>query len=510
MSDEKFSKIEAIDFETLQDTTQKSHKTTTAKKFPLTWIIFLFLIISMAAVFIYLPNYVEKKQELAEQKEKQSSSITAPKVEPLPKEFATEHDTEQILSTEKLAVLKAEAEQLLLEIIQKQETLEQHAVSQWAENEFLNALSIGEKGDEEFRQQNYTSAIEHYSKAVAELNILEKRIAPTLENYVQKGEFALSEADKELAIYNFELALKIDKHNQRAISGIKRAATIEELFKLLKKGGNLEAGNRLNDAQDTYQEAMELDPLSEQAKIAFERVSQRLQNIEFSNLLASGDKLLKTRQYADAKHAYRSALKINPQSKEAKQGIINVDQAIRKDKVMALFAEAKIFENNEDWLNASTSYQQILNLNPASASAHEGKLRCEKHAEILTQLNSHIENYLRLSNENVAAEANQLLVAAKTLSDPGNKILSSSVKVRHLLEHVKQPIELVLTSNNETEVAIYKVGKLGKFQQRDIELKPGKYTFVGSRTGYRDVRKVLIVSAEMTTRTVEVSCEEPI
>lgn len=46
-----------------------------------------------------------------------------------------------------------------------------------------------------------------------------------------------------------------------------------------------------------------------------------------------------------------------------------------------------------------------------------------------------------------------------------------------------------LASDNLTDVQIYRVGRLGSFESRQIELLPGKYTAVGTRAGYRDVRR---------------------
>jgi len=59
-------------------------------------------------------------------------------------------------------------------------------------------------------------------------------------------------------------------------------------------------------------------------------------------------------------------------------------------------------------------------------------------------------------------------------------------------------------------VVIFKVGKFGKFQQREIELKTGKYTIVGSRPGYRDVRKNVTVTTSMSKQPIVVRCEEAI
>jgi hypothetical protein len=43
-----------------------------------------------------------------------------------------------------------------------------------------------------------------------------------------------------------------------------------------------------------------------------------------------------------------------------------------------------------------------------------------------------------------------------------------------------------------------------------MELRPGLYTAVGSRQGYRDVRRNFRVAADGATPPVVVRCEEPI
>jgi hypothetical protein len=42
-----------------------------------------------------------------------------------------------------------------------------------------------------------------------------------------------------------------------------------------------------------------------------------------------------------------------------------------------------------------------------------------------------------------------------------------------------------------------------------VDLKPGRYTVIGSREGYRDVRRDISVSPGQT-QTISVSCYDPI
>jgi hypothetical protein len=59
-------------------------------------------------------------------------------------------------------------------------------------------------------------------------------------------------------------------------------------------------------------------------------------------------------------------------------------------------------------------------------------------------------------------------------------------------------------------VSIPGVGAFGSFSRHDIELKPGHYTVIGTRDGYRDVRREITVSPGEQGQTVNVSCSDPI
>jgi len=72
------------------------------------------------------------------------------------------------------------------------------------------------------------------------------------------------------------------------------------------------------------------------------------------------------------------------------------------------------------------------------------------------------------------------------------------------------PVRLELVSDNATEVQIQRVGTFGTFSKREIELKPGKYTVVGTRPGFRDVRRDVTIAPGRDVQTISVSCVEPI
>ena len=71
-------------------------------------------------------------------------------------------------------------------------------------------------------------------------------------------------------------------------------------------------------------------------------------------------------------------------------------------------------------------------------------------------------------------------------------------------------VHLALLSDNETEVEIEEIGSFGTFSKREIDLKPGRYTVIGTRAGYRAVRRDVTVAPGEVAQTISVRCQEPI
>jgi hypothetical protein len=67
-----------------------------------------------------------------------------------------------------------------------------------------------------------------------------------------------------------------------------------------------------------------------------------------------------------------------------------------------------------------------------------------------------------------------------------------------------------LVSDSLTEVTVYRVGRLGRFERRTVELRPGTYTVVGSRAGFRDVRHEFVLRKDTKKKIVAVRCTEAI
>ena len=90
----------------------------------------------------------------------------------------------------------------------------------------------------------------------------------------------------------------------------------------------------------------------------------------------------------------------------------------------------------------------------------------------------------------------------------GPRLESQIARLEALLEQASTPVAVVLESDEYTDVVVYQVGRLGTFSRHELNLKPGAYTVVGSRDGYRDVRLRLIVHPGSSPKPLAVKCTE--
>jgi len=79
-----------------------------------------------------------------------------------------------------------------------------------------------------------------------------------------------------------------------------------------------------------------------------------------------------------------------------------------------------------------------------------------------------------------------------------------------MLARAGRAVAVTLSSDTETRVTLLKVARLGEFAEKELELRPGEYTAVGVRRGYRDVRKTFTVDPDAPPQTIHIACTEPI
>jgi hypothetical protein len=110
----------------------------------------------------------------------------------------------------------------------------------------------------------------------------------------------------------------------------------------------------------------------------------------------------------------------------------------------------------------------------------------------------------------VRMAAKDTLAQASRIESPGPILQQQIAQLRDWLVRADAPVAVALESDNQTQVTIYRVGQLGTFTQRQLQLTPGRYTVVGTRPGYRDVRREIAVMPMAALEPIVIRCEDRI
>ena len=283
----------------------------------------------------------------------------------------------------------------------------------------------------------------------------------------------------------------------------------EDVARLLSSGKKNEDLNNLPFALIDYQQARKLDPESIQAQQAYERVKKLIAEDEFRNLMSTGLTALHSNDFDGAKTSFLKARGLRPASQEVTDALGQVDQARSLSRMKRHQKEALDAERSEDWHRALSAYTAALEIDPRVRFAVRGR----EHSLEMIQINKRIAFYLDkpevLESDKTLEKAVQLLSEAESKKAKGDQLKARVEKLRHLVQTAQIPLTITLESDNLTHVAVYRVGRLGTFFKNDLTLRPGTYTIVGTRNGYKDVRQLLVLKPGHPLR-VTVICREKI
>ena len=144
------------------------------------------------------------------------------------------------------------------------------------------------------------------------------------------------------------------------------------------------------------------------------------------------------------------------------------------------------------------------------AFAKTGRRNAAVRLELGSAIQYHLDHPGRLVDDDVLAEAISLLERARTIDPRGPKLAGQIDRLDALVTSSSVPVPVSLHSDNETQVVIYKVGRLGVFSRKTLELRPGTYTVVGTRSGFRDVRLEITVRPDGPNPPVVIRCEDEV
>jgi serine/threonine protein kinase/tetratricopeptide (TPR) repeat protein len=389
-------------------------------------------------------------------------------------------------------------------------SLERRGAGVWGGRDYfdakmLSAESVGahDAGDMSLAQVRLNAASQLLDK-------VERRIPQALAAQLDAGEKALAAGQGEVAAQAFDLARRIDPNDSRVANGTRRVRSLSGVLPLLADAANAERARNFARAVQDYSQALTLDPADVRAKEGLARANAAFGDDNYAKAVGAGFAALGAGRLVEAHDSFEKARGYKPNGAEAAEGLRRVAAVMTARGYADTRQRAASLEAQERWGEAMQEYEKALKDDPTLQFAQSGKARAAARADLSNRLQTLIDRPDRLSSAAVREEARELLQTARAQSSSGPVLRSQIARLEILLPDFDKPVRLSLISDNATQVAISSIGEFGTFQRREVDLKPGKYTVIGTRNGYRDVRRDITVAPGQATQTISISCSEPI
>jgi tetratricopeptide (TPR) repeat protein len=456
----------------------------------------LSLVASLVFVFGYLPDRVEEAQL--------HEADSAPQIE------TAVADAPRRLSEEELAAFRDEAEDLRFQLLEQREELDARSAASWGNEIWANYETEVRAGDDALLANQLPEAVEYYQAALASGEALFGVSQEIMSQAQAAGEDAIAAGDPELARTQFELVLAVDPDDRAASRGLERATVLPDLLDAMRRGDQLRSQGDLEAAAEAYREVLALDGNWAAARTALDEVSVRLAESRFESLLSTGFAALGEGRFDSAIESFNAAAAMRPGSEAARDGLAQAEQQQLLNSIVIAEVRGMAFERRELWDEAMARYREALEVDPTLSFAIEGLERAQRRADLQAKIDALIDSPRLLLSDEVLQDANSVLVEARAIDNPGPAHTSRAERLAALIDLAATPIDVTLVSDNVTEVTIYRVGELGTFTSKQLSLKPGQYTAVGARRGFRDVRQPFTVLPGRDIGPVTVVCVEPI
>jgi len=474
------------------------------------------LALAVLVVFVLLPRWAQQHPLQVEPRPVVATPAAAPASPASPILAAREAAAPRPLPSDprglaELAQAKSRAEEARGAFEKAQAPLAAAHAELWGGADWTRLTDSAARAAHQYERRDYASAAADWAVATEIAAHVGAARAAALAAALGAGRAALAHDDAAAAVKAFERALAIEPGQKDAVAGLKRARQLDAVLALVDAGGNLEKAGELAAAADKYRAALALDPATAAASTGLARLAAHEQGSAYARAMAQAQHALAAGDRAAARAALQRAAALKPGTAEVRDALAQLEGGDRNAHIAQLRSAGEAAERAEHWADAVRAYDAVLALDGTLVFAQEGRARAEPRAELAARLDGFLQNAERLTSTAGRAAARAALSdAAAPAHGDAPQLRRQVAALEGALLAAETPVRVALSSDNLTDVVVYRVARLGAFEQRELELLPGRYTVVGRRAGFRDVRREVVVAPGAPPPPVDVRCIEAI
>ncbi len=407
------------------------------------------------------------------------------------------------------SALRREAQEVLQSLLTLQESLAERGAARWGEPTYSEALGKAAAGDTAYRERDFMEATAQYQQALDQLLAMEASLPERIETLHASVVSAIEAGEVLTAQAGFTELAQMAPADIRLITLEDRIGSLPNVVVALEAAATAEKGGRLTEAVAAATDATRADPAHRRAKTRLAELQSALTRERFTVAMTAGYGALAAQGFDQAETQFRNAARLIPGAPEPASALAEVDQARTQNTLLNLKESGMQAEREERWADAVTLYKQALEIDALMLFATEGAARATPRADLDARLEKIPEERDRLIDARIMRLAQDSLAEATAIVNPGSRLTSQISRAQETIAYASTPVSVTMTSDGLTDITLLRVKRLGTLAEQALTLRPGLYTAVGIRNGYRDVRVKFEVRPNQRN-AVEVRCVEPI
>ncbi len=413
-----------------------------------------------------------------------------------------------------LSEFRRQSQDLLAQTLAVKKQLLEQNVAQWGALAFDASMETITQGDELYNQGRYAQSLDAYQSALTSMGSLLSRgqeiLASAKITSIEAIEQASGKEDISRAKQTSALANAIAPEDPDVSIIMTRVASLEEVTLALTAAEERTKADEFGQAIAFLEQALALDSLHLRAAKLLQETRDKLVQQEFRETMSLAVGAIDKGDFDNAENLLEQAsdLAVDAQAVSQLRDLLKSQRTQRRiDAILNLAIQS---EQEEDWSAAVASYDAILSTDPNLSDIAIMRLKAAARATLNESIEDIIQDPLSLASEDKFSSAQATLLDIDKIGSPGPILLAQRQQLSEILAQIKVPVPVTFQSDQQTEVTLFRVSRLGRFQNTTMSLRPGRYTVAGERPGFRDVRIEFTVLPATDSRLIVVECSEPI
>jgi tetratricopeptide (TPR) repeat protein len=407
------------------------------------------------------------------------------------------------------SALRREAQEILQALLGKQRSLEALGAARWAETTYRDALDLAALGDTAYRERDFEQAIASYRAGVEQLEALEQSLPGRIDALLATLTLAIEAGDLLVAQARLNQLVEMAPADSRLVDLSERVDALPQVIGSLEAAALAETEGDYAAAVADAGVATQADPMHLRAQRRLSELQRALTEQRFTTAMTAGYAALAQAEFDRAKDQFEAAARLQPGAPEPSAALAELDQARTQARLLSIKEQSERAEQEERWQDAIALFNEALAIDALILYANDGIARAEPRANLDKRLEAIVTEKNRLIDRRVLRLAQETLDEAQAVPSPGTRLQRQIVAAKATIDYATTPVTIQMNSDGLTDITVLRVQRLGPVQQQILTLRPGTYTAVGMRNGFRDVRVQFEVKPGQLN-AVDVRCVEAI